>query len=125
MERFNLKRKTLNRWPYKFGQRYWLRYYAMLAPYWSMVDCHSSFINGPSKVFYHVYCDTKSGSNAVLIKATNDVTRLYPRPLPTKFKASWVLVVTWLKLRPLGLNLASPNLVRSAHACSFLRYMLT
>ena len=90
----------MNRWPYKFGQRYWLRYDSMLAPYWSNVDCSGSSIDGPLKVFYHVYSDSVQGSNETLSKATTDVINLLTRPLGTTFEATWALVVTWQKLHP-------------------------
>ena len=92
----------------------------MLAPYWSRIDRRVSFTNGPSKVFYHVYSNSTLGSNITLMKATNDVYRLLSRPLPTKFEASWVLVVTWEKLRPWELNAASPNLVLLVLLLTFL-----
>ncbi|KAL9953601.1 hypothetical protein ACROYT_G041044 [Oculina patagonica] len=105
------ERERINRWPYKFGQRYWLRDDAMLAPYWSNVDFGSSFVNGPSKVFYHVYSDSMPSSNITLSEATEDVMKLLKRPLATNFTASWVLVVTWEKLRPREYN--SQNLLNT------------
>lgn len=104
--------ERINRWPYKFGQRYWLRYDATLAPYWSNIDLVNSFVIGPSKVFYHIYSDSIPGSNTTLSVATADVMRLLLRPLPTNFSATWVLVVTWENLRPREYKAASENLVR-------------
>lgn len=83
----------------------------MLAPYWSNIDFGNSFVNGPSKVFYHVYSDSVPGSNTTLSEATEDVMKLLLRPLPTSFNASWVLVVTWVDLRPREYTEASKNLV--------------
>ena len=97
----------------------------MLAPYWSNVDCRSSFINGRSKVFYHVYSDSQEGSNVTLSEASADVKKLHNRPFAKDFNASWVLVVTWEKLRPY--NVASQNLVRYVfhfHIC-FIMYIHT
>ena len=104
--------ERFNRWPYKFGQRYWLRYDPVLAPYWSNIDLVDSFVNGPSKVFYQIYSDSIPGANTTLSMATADVKKLLSRPLPTNFSASWVLVVTWEKLRPRELTAASQSLVR-------------
>ena len=84
----------------------------MLAPYWSQVDDVTSFSNGPSKVFYHMFSESEPGSNTTLREATADVIKLISRPLPTKFNASWVLVVTWVNLRPKGYDADSQNLVR-------------
>ena len=106
--------ERINRWPYKFGQRYWLRYDAMLAPYWSNVDCGSSFVTGPSKVFYHVFSDSEAGSNVTLSTASADVRKLLNRPFANNFNASWVLVITWDELRPreFQYDVSSQNLVR-------------
>ena len=99
----------------------------MLAPYWSNVDCRSSFINGRSKVFYHVYSDSQAGSHVTLSEASADVKKLHNRPFARDFNASWVLVVTWEKLRPreFQYNVASQNLVRYVfhfHVC-FIMYI--
>ncbi|XP_068732482.1 uncharacterized protein [Montipora capricornis] len=110
------ERERMNRWPYKFGQRYWLRYDAMLAPYWSNVDCTGSSVDGPPKVFYHVYSDSVPGSNETLSKATNDVNKLLTRPLATKFEATWALVVTWEKLHPQHYSTFSDSLKNTFQA---------
>ena len=104
--------ERFNRWPYKFGQRYWLRYDPILAPYWSNIDLVDSFVNGTSKVFYQIYSDSIPGANTTLSMATADVKKLLSRPLPTNFSASWVLVVTWEKLRAREYTAASQSLVR-------------
>ena len=104
--------ERFNRWPYKFGQRYWLRYDPILAPYWSNIDLVNSFVTGPSKVFYQTYSVSDPGANTTLSMATADVMKLLSRPLPTNFSASWVLVVTWENLRPREYTAASQNLVR-------------
>ena len=88
-------------WPYNFGQRWWLKKEAMLAPYWSLTDTHHSFVNhGVSKVYYHIYSDSEPSSSQMLNTATSDVKNLLSKPLPTDFKASWMLVTTWVNLRP-------------------------
>ncbi|RMX36464.1 hypothetical protein pdam_00010052, partial [Pocillopora damicornis] len=88
-------------WPYNFGERWWLKKEAMLAPYWGLTDTDDSFvIQGFSKVYYHVYSDSDPSSTPLLKRASSDTKRLLSTPLPTAFKASWVLVVTWKNLRP-------------------------
>ena len=73
----------------------------MLAPYWSLTDTQDSFEkNGVSKVYYHIYSDSEPSSVSMLNMATSDVKTLYSQPLPTEFKASWMLVITWVNLRP-------------------------
>ncbi|XP_022801634.1 protein sidekick-2-like [Stylophora pistillata] len=88
-------------WPYNFGERWWLKKKAMLAPYWCLMDTDDSFvIQGFSKVYYHVYSDSEPRSTGMLKMASSDTKRLLSTPLPTAFEASWVLVVTWKNLRP-------------------------
>ena len=73
----------------------------MLAPYWGLTDIDGSFvIQGFSKVYYNVYSDSDPSSAPLLKRASSDTKRLSSTPLPTAFKASWVLVVTWKNLRP-------------------------
>ena len=83
----------------------------MLAPYWAPTDLRS-FVNGPSKVFYHIY--EGPGSNAMLKKATADVLSVSSSNLPQgkNFTASWVLVVTWQDIRHQLQNDITKNLVR-------------
>ena len=83
----------------------------MLAPYWAPTDLRS-FVNGPSKVFYHIY--EGPGSNAMLKKATADVFSVFSSKLPQgkNFTASWVLVVTWQDIRHQLQNDITKNLVR-------------
>jgi len=92
------ERDGINQGPYRFGERPWLRYTPMLAPYWAPTDL-GSFIDGPSKVFYHVY--QGPDSSAILQKATDDVLTVFSSDLPQgkTFFASWVLVVTWQDIR--------------------------
>jgi len=93
--------KWLPWWPYNFGERWWLKKRAMLAPYWSLTDTYYSFAgHGVSRVYYHKYSDSDPGSFHMLNTATSDVKRLLMEPLPTDFQASWVLVTTWENLRP-------------------------
>lgn len=95
----------------------------MLAPYWSYIDPVESFVTGPSKVFYQVYSDTIQGSNTTLTMATADVMKLLSRPLPTNFSATWVLVVTWEKLRPQEYTAAPQNLVRYVQDNNTLNFL--
>lgn len=86
----------------------------MLAPYWALTDNYQSFINERiSNVYYHVYTglDNTPTSTKVLDQATRDVNKHYQQDLPTSFKASWVLVVTWSNLRHSNLNMYTRNLV--------------
>jgi hypothetical protein len=98
----------LVRWPYKFSEeRWWLRDAAMLAPYWALNDVEDSFVTlNISKVFYQVYKDTDNNwrSKDMLLQAKYDVNKYYqPKDgryrLRQTFNATWVLKVTWVKLR--------------------------
>ena len=85
----------------------------MLAPYWSLTDTYDSFTrHGVSRIYYHEYSDTDPGSFQVLNTATSDVKRLVMKPLPTDFKASWVLVTTWETLRAYNYLASMANTVR-------------
>lgn len=85
----------------------------MLFPYWSKIDQFDSFCTSKqdclsgeidyenrSAVFYQVYTEDNNATNAsyILNKASQDVRDKAP-PFDF-FSASWVLVVTWLRLRP-------------------------
>ena len=85
----------------------------MLAPYWGLTDTYDSFTrHGVSRIYYHEYSDSDPGSFHVLNTATSDVKRLVMKPLPTDFKASWVLVTTWEKLRAYNYPASMANTVR-------------
>ena len=107
------ERNGINQGPYRFGERPWLRYSPMLAPYWAPTDL-GSFVDGPSKVFYHVY--QGPGSYAMLQNATKDVLSVFSSRLPQgkTFFASFVLVVTWQDIRHQLQNDITKNLVRLA-----------
>jgi len=105
--------KWLPWWPYNFGERWWLKKRAMLAPYWSLTDTYYSFArHGVSKVYYHEYSDSDPGSLHMMNTATSDVKRLLMKPLPTEFQASWVMVTTWENLRPYRYPTSMANIVR-------------
>ena len=106
------ERDRINQRPYPFGQRWWLRFSSMLAPYWTRVDLGRSFTSSISKVYYHIY--TGPRSNGTLSKATSDVLSVFQSKLPEgkTFQASWVCVVTWVNLRHANLNPVTENLVR-------------
>ena len=84
---------------------------AMLTPYWSKIDAESSFCSSTedchfnyanrSSVFYQVYTDTSQRQNVtyVLRNASDQVRSNQPEGF-RNFLAKWVLVVTWLRLRP-------------------------
>ena len=109
-------RNRFNQRPYNFGQRYWLRFSSIIAPYWARTDLGRSFTSGPSKVFYHIY---SGRSDAELLKnVTSDVLRSEAGaslPKGKTFQASWVLVVTWVNLRYFQLNPITEKLVRRLH----------
>ena len=107
------ERNGINQGPYRFGERPWLRYSPMLAPYWAPTDL-GSLVDGPSKVCYHVY--QGPGSYAMLQNATNDVLSVFSSRLPQgkTFFASFVLVVTWQDIRHQLQNDITKNLVRLA-----------
>lgn len=104
--------KKINQAPYNFGQRHWLKRLPMLASYWAPTDLQS-FVDGPSKVFYHAY--DKYREPVLLQKATADVLSIFYNTLPTKgktFEASWALVVTWQDIRHQKENDVTKTLVR-------------
>ncbi|PFX16461.1 Sushi domain-containing protein 2, partial [Stylophora pistillata] len=87
----------------------------MLFPFWSKIDLFDSFCSSEqdclsgnidyenrSAVFYKVYMEDKGVMNAshILYKASKDVRENSDDPKFDSFTASWVLVVTWLRLRP-------------------------
>ena len=119
-------------YPYKFGARYWLDGFAMIAPYWALTDTYWSFKrrdfyrfqyyyspsegrytytwtfhrvdpNRWSSVYYQVY-DTYSQepkAENMLAKASEDIRKYHGQAGFADFEATWVLVVTWVKLYPL------------------------
>ena len=82
--------------------------FAMLTPYWSRIDHDLSFCSSPgnchfnyanrSIVFYQAYKPTQNASY-ILGNASEEVKRNQPEAFGN-FSAKWVLVVTWLRLRP-------------------------
>ncbi|KAJ7374328.1 hypothetical protein OS493_007416 [Desmophyllum pertusum] len=64
--------KKINQAPYNFGQRHWLKRLPMLASYWAPTDLQS-FVDGPSKVFYHAY--DKYREPDIRHQKENDVTK--------------------------------------------------
>ena len=81
----------------------------MLFPFWSKIDIYDSFCSSEqdclsgdidyknrSAVFYQVYTE----ASYILDKASKDVRENSNDQKFQNFKASWVLVVTWLRLRP-------------------------
>ena len=83
----------------------------MLFPYWSNIDRKYSFCSSPqncffdyanrSAVFYRNYTEDSNLPNAssILNRASQDV-RTYAGSSFSYFSATWVLVVTWVRLRP-------------------------
>ena len=82
----------------------------MVFPFWSLIDHEYSFCSSPedclfdysnrSAVFYQVYTEGSNAPNAsyILDRANQDV-RNNSQSFDS-FSATWVLVVTWLRLRP-------------------------
>ena len=84
----------------------------MLFPFWSKIDIYDSFCSSEqdclsgdidyknrSAVFYQVYTEDNNTSY-IIDKASKDVRENSNDQKFQNFKASWVLVVTWLRLRP-------------------------
>ncbi|CAH3024316.1 unnamed protein product [Porites evermanni] len=86
----------------------------MLTPYWSRIDYFESFCAGPedctsihyvnrSVVYYQTYTkDSQTQMAAYILGNASEEVRNHTRPSEAfqGFSASWVLVVTWLRLRP-------------------------
>ncbi|XP_074632006.1 uncharacterized protein LOC141890434 isoform X2 [Acropora palmata] len=110
-------RDRFNQRPYNFGQRYWLRFSSMIAPYWTRTDLGRSFTDGPSEVFYHIY--TERNDAEFLKNVTSDVLRStagVSLPKGKTFHATWVLVVTWVNLRHFELNPTTEKLTNTFQA---------
>ena len=85
---------------------------AMLTPYWSRVDYFESFCAGPedcssihyvnrSVVYYQTYTkDSQTQMAAYILSNASEEVRNHTSEAFQGFSASWVLVVTWLRLRP-------------------------
>ena len=90
-------------WPQKFGVYRWFKNMAIIAPFWAKTDQYVAFKAGHSKVYYHVYQDTKdnNASNIDTLKMASRHVQRYDRSGKfSNFNATWVLVVTWEKLCP-------------------------
>lgn len=84
----------------------------MLTPYWSRVDYVESFCAGPedcsnihyanrSVVYYQTYTkDSQTQMAAYILRNASEEVRNHTSEAFQDFSASWVLVVTWLRLRP-------------------------
>ena len=84
---------------------------AMLTPYWSKIDHDLSFCSSPgdchfnyanrSIVFYQVYTDDSSTQKTTYILGNaSEQVRSSQSEAFRNFTAKWVLVITWLRLRP-------------------------
>lgn len=96
---------------------------AIIAPFWALTDVEDAFVvHNISKVFYQVYDSSDATAKKILNQATFDVKtfhldvkKLYVGQLnrkPKNFIAKWVLVVTWVNLRPPNAHNLPSNLVR-------------
>ena len=117
------------KYPYKFGPWYWLEDIATLAPFWARTDTYWGFQrqdtyryqcsiagdqyncshkllhvdpNKWSSVYYRVYdkYNNKRGTEEMLLKASQDVHKYHDEQRFKNFKATWVLVVTWVHVYP-------------------------
>ena len=76
---------------------------AIIAPFWATTDQYVAFKAGHSKVYYHVYQDTKDNNaqNSDTLKMASRHVQCYDKSGKfSNFNATWVLVVTWEKLCP-------------------------
>ena len=90
-------------WPEKFSTSQRFNSRKVIAPYWSIVDVSSPFAgNSPNRsiVYYHEYhlCNADNKTLHIIQRANSDVRRFQTNPSFPKFSASWVLVVTWVRL---------------------------
>ncbi|XP_078687900.1 mucin-like protein isoform X2 [Branchiostoma floridae x Branchiostoma belcheri] len=83
-----------------------MRSRAMITPFWAYSD-PSSFSRFDeetlkSHIYYQVYKegDGKSDTSAILSRASLDARNTPNTNVPSDFQATWVLVVTWIRLPP-------------------------
>lgn len=96
-------------WPEKVSASPRFTKRELIAPYWSIVDVSSPFAsNGTDRsvVYYHEYhlCNADNKTLQIIQRANSDVRRFQTNPSFPKFSASWVLVVTWVRLYPHSYN---------------------
>ena len=76
---------------------------AVIAPFWATTNEFEAFKAGHSKMYYQVYKNT-DGNNArtsEILKTSSRHVQLYDKSGKfANFKATWVLVVTWVKICP-------------------------
>lgn len=90
-------------WPRKFGAHRFLDNLAIISPFWATVDEYVAFKANVSKIYYQVYTETDENivrTSDILKTASNHVSEYDTSGKFTKFKATWVLVVTWRNLCP-------------------------
>ena len=90
-------------WPQKFGVYRWFRNMAIIAPFWATTDQYFAFKAGRSKVSYQVYKQTMQNNvqTTDMLDMASQHVRLYDKSGKfANFNATWVLVVTWVKLCP-------------------------
>ncbi|XP_019629037.1 PREDICTED: LOW QUALITY PROTEIN: mucin-like protein [Branchiostoma belcheri] len=99
-------RSYRNSWPTKFGSAWYMRSRAMIAPFWAYSD-PSSFSRFDeetlkSHIYYQVYKegDGKIDTSTILTRASLDARNTPNTNVPSDFQATWVLVVTWIRLPP-------------------------
>ena len=104
-------RSNVIRWPERFpGTRnedgiYRFQNSYVIAPYWAYIN-HNAFRvagNRASAVYYHVYRKDAISTNherEIFNRANSDVQRYQTNPRIPLFDASWILVVTWVRIYP-------------------------
>ena len=96
-------------WPQKFSSSMRFGKRELIAPYWSMVDVRSPFDKNSvnrSMVYYQEYhaCNANNKTIQIINRVNSDVRTFQTNPSIANFSASWVLVVTWVRLYPLSYN---------------------
>ena len=118
------------------------RNFYVIAPYWAKISHDAFKIAGKnaSMVYYHVYRKDAISTNRekeIFNRANSDVQRYQTNPRIPLFEASWILVVTWVRIYPntyptvtavgLSFNCYNPChilLKRSLKLFKVLNYML-
>ena len=76
---------------------------AVIAPFWATTDEYVAFKVGYSKMYYQVYknMERNNARTAAILKTASKHVQNYEKCGKfASFKATWVLVVTWVKICP-------------------------
>jgi len=74
-----------------------------MAPFWARTNQYLAFKAGVSKVYYHVYKQSRQNTfqtDKILTMASQHVQSYDYSGKFANFKATWVLVVTWVDICP-------------------------